>query len=157
MLSFTAEDDNEKKKVRSVGNAGTCILLSILVSHSVISTAMVPSALILSLIIRSLSLLLPQTFFQPDEFYQALEPAHRLVFGYGHLTWEWNDLPVTGGSGGWDHLVAGGRMRGWLWPSVFAGLYQILKSLKMDDTFLLVSCKTRDPKAVVPFQHEPRV
>lgn len=30
-----------------------------------------------------------QTFFQPDEFYQALEPAHRLVFGYGSLTWEW--------------------------------------------------------------------
>ena len=25
----------------------------------------------------------------PDEIYQALEPAHRLVFGYGILSWEW--------------------------------------------------------------------
>ncbi|KAJ8473574.1 hypothetical protein ONZ45_g16249 [Pleurotus djamor] len=30
-----------------------------------------------------------RTFFQPDEYFQALEPAHALVFGYGHLTWEW--------------------------------------------------------------------
>ncbi|KAJ6296068.1 hypothetical protein OIU78_023996 [Salix suchowensis] len=24
-----------------------------------------------------------------DEHWQALEVAHRIVFGYGHLTWEW--------------------------------------------------------------------
>ncbi|KJA24997.1 glycosyltransferase family 22 protein [Hypholoma sublateritium FD-334 SS-4] len=30
-----------------------------------------------------------RTFFQPDEYFQSLEPAHKLVFGYGHLTWEW--------------------------------------------------------------------
>ena len=29
------------------------------------------------------------TFFNPDEYWQSLEPAHRLAFGYGHLTWEW--------------------------------------------------------------------
>ncbi|KAJ6502310.1 glycosyltransferase family 22 protein [Mycena sanguinolenta] len=29
------------------------------------------------------------TVFQPDEYFQSLEPAHHLVFGYGHLTWEW--------------------------------------------------------------------
>ncbi|KAF8629999.1 hypothetical protein AX15_003170 [Amanita polypyramis BW_CC] len=29
------------------------------------------------------------SFFQPDEYFQSLEPAHRLVFGYGSLTWEW--------------------------------------------------------------------
>ena len=28
------------------------------------------------------------TFFQPDEFYQSLEVAHRAIFGYGRLTWE---------------------------------------------------------------------
>ena len=32
-----------------------------------------------------------KTFFQPDEYFQALEPAHRLVFGYGYLTWEWHE------------------------------------------------------------------
>jgi len=30
-----------------------------------------------------------RTFFQPDEFFQSLEPAHHFVFGYGVLTWEW--------------------------------------------------------------------
>jgi phosphatidylinositol glycan class B len=29
------------------------------------------------------------TFFNPDEYWQSLEPAHRMAFGYGHLTWEW--------------------------------------------------------------------
>ncbi|KAK9365228.1 Alg9-like mannosyltransferase family-domain-containing protein [Lipomyces kononenkoae] len=32
-----------------------------------------------------------KTYFQPDEFWQALEPAHRLVYGYGYLTWEWKE------------------------------------------------------------------
>lgn len=31
------------------------------------------------------------TFFQPDEFYQCLEPAHKLVYGYGYITWEWHE------------------------------------------------------------------
>ncbi|SCU81939.1 LADA_0C01970g1_1 [Lachancea dasiensis] len=29
------------------------------------------------------------SFFQPDEFWQSLEPAHVKAFGYGQLTWEW--------------------------------------------------------------------
>ncbi|CEP61487.1 putative glycosylphosphatidylinositol-alpha 1,2 mannosyltransferase LALA0_S03e03950g [Lachancea lanzarotensis] len=29
------------------------------------------------------------SFFQPDEFWQSLEPAHFKAFGYGELTWEW--------------------------------------------------------------------
>ncbi|KAH7889562.1 glycosyltransferase family 22 protein [Phlebopus sp. FC_14] len=36
-----------------------------------------------------------RSYFQPDEYFQALEPAHRFVFGYGHLTWEWvNPTPL---------------------------------------------------------------
>ena len=27
----------------------------------------------------------------PDEIYQYLEPAHRLLYGYGAITWEWRD------------------------------------------------------------------
>ncbi|KAG5440764.1 hypothetical protein PCK2_000200, partial [Pneumocystis canis] len=30
-----------------------------------------------------------KTFFQPDEYWQSLEPAHQFVYGYGYLTWEW--------------------------------------------------------------------
>lgn len=80
----------------------------------------------LALAYRSLYLIFPQTYFQPDEFWQSLEPAHHYVFGYGSLTWEWRDLPD------------GGRLRGWLWPSVFVGVYRVLQWAGLDDTFLLV-------------------
>jgi len=32
---------------------------------------------------------LQRTAFAPDEHFQGPEVAHRVVFGYGHLTWEW--------------------------------------------------------------------
>jgi phosphatidylinositol glycan class B len=38
---------------------------------------------------RLFNAFLCRTFFQPDEFWQSLEVAHRWVYGYGHLTWEW--------------------------------------------------------------------
>ncbi|KAI5827158.1 glycosyltransferase family 22 protein [Schizophyllum commune Tattone D] len=44
---------------------------------------------LLAVTVRILVALLTRTSFQPDEYFQALEPAHDLVFGYGHLTWEW--------------------------------------------------------------------
>lgn len=45
--------------------------------------------IVLIFLFRLANALLIQTFFQPDEYYQALEPAHRFVFGYGYETWEW--------------------------------------------------------------------
>lgn len=30
-----------------------------------------------------------QTAFNPDEYWQSLEVAHKVVFGYGEVTWEW--------------------------------------------------------------------
>lgn len=41
-----------------------------------------------------LALVGQKTFFQPDEFYQSLEPAHRLVWGTGYETWEWRGSPL---------------------------------------------------------------
>lgn len=38
---------------------------------------------------RIANALLLQTYFQPDEFWQGVEPAHAFVFGYGGLTWDW--------------------------------------------------------------------
>lgn len=99
---------------------------------------MIPKALLLALLIRSLSLFPPHTFFQPDEFYQAFEPAHHLVFGYGHLTWEWKDLPGVAGDDWWSIYVVSGRMRGWLWPGMFAMVYKLLAVTGMAGTFLLV-------------------
>lgn len=51
------------------------------------------------LLFRTLNAFLVATFFQPDEFFQTTEPAHRLVFGYGFITWEYTEalrlaLPV---------------------------------------------------------------
>lgn len=117
---------------------------------------MVCLAFLTSLVVRTLlTLPFPHTYFQPDEFYQALEPAHYYVFGYGYLSWEWRDLPWAGpfartGSSLlhgklWDKLVqvvAGGRMRGWAWPGVFVVIYQVLKSLGLDNGRFLVSIHT---------------
>ncbi len=44
---------------------------------------------LLALPVRLAWAALSRSFFQPDESWQSLEVAHRLVFGYGYLTWEW--------------------------------------------------------------------
>ncbi len=46
----------------------------------------------------------PNIFF-PDEIFQTLEPAHRLVFGYGVISWEWR-LGI----------------RSWIFPAFLAGV-----------------------------------
>jgi hypothetical protein len=51
--------------------------------------------------------LLPNVHW-PDEIYQVMEPAHRLVFGAGVTSWEW---------------VAG--IRSWLLPGFVAGLMEL--------------------------------
>ena len=63
------------------------------------------------------------TFFQPDEYFQSLEPAHKLVFGYGELTWEW---------------IAVRPIRSIFHPALFAPLYWLLKITRLDSTVLLV-------------------
>ena len=44
---------------------------------------------VLVVLFRLLNASLVWTQFDPDEFWQAHEAAHRLAFGYGHRTWEW--------------------------------------------------------------------
>jgi len=43
--------------------------------------------------------------FYPDEIFQTLEPAHRLVFGYGVISWEWRF-----------------GIRSWVFPAFLAGV-----------------------------------
>jgi hypothetical protein len=43
--------------------------------------------------------------FHPDEIFQTLEPAHRLAYGYGVVTWEWLD-----------------GVRSWVFPAFLAGV-----------------------------------
>ncbi len=78
----------------------------------------------LAFAVRVLLALITRTFFQPDEYYQALEPAHFLVFGYGDLTWEWTSKPP---------------IRSILYPALSVPVYWVLKILSLDQSFLLVS------------------
>jgi phosphatidylinositol glycan class B len=73
---------------------------------------------------RSLNTLLCRTFFQPDEYWQTLEVAHQLVFGYGYLTWEWRLEP--------------GPIRSPLVPLFYSLPYWLLDSLRLDHTEALV-------------------
>src|ERR1700687_5784740 len=76
---------------------------------------------LLLLCIRIFNAVTIQTFFQPDEYYQSLEPAWKLVYGYGETTWEWKEA-----------------IRGLLYPSLFASVWWVLKSLGVEDANSLV-------------------
>lgn len=53
--------------------------------------------------------------YRPDEIYQSLEPAHRLVFGYGLIAWEFS----TGA-------------RNWALPGLVAGLFKLSLLMGLD-------------------------
>lgn len=97
---------------------------------------------LLVVLFRCLNSLLVQTFFDPDEYWQSLEVAHHVVFGYapvgpldepgpadlngdyfryGALTWEWR-----------------AAIRSFLHPSIFAVLYKLLSVLRLDFFPMLV-------------------
>jgi hypothetical protein len=52
----------------------------------------------------------------PDEFHQSTEQAHRLVYGYGLIPWEYDEGART-----------------WAWPALLAALLQITDLLGLDD------------------------
>lgn len=64
---------------------------------------------------RILNAFLIKTFFVPDEFWQGPEIAHRMVFGYGYLTWEWQK-----------------GLRGWTSPLMYAAGYKLLALFELD-------------------------
>ncbi|KAI4344356.1 hypothetical protein L6164_011591 [Bauhinia variegata] len=70
---------------------------------------------------RMLNALLVQTYFNPDEHWQGPEVAHRIAFGYGHLTWEWAE-----------------GIRSYLHPMVFVVLYRILALFRLDNPWLMM-------------------
>ena len=73
------------------------------------------------LLFRIVNTFLTQTFFVPDEFWQGPEVAHRIVFGYGYLTWEWKE-----------------GLRGWSFPLIFAASYKLLALFGVDTAKFLV-------------------
>ena len=71
-------------------------------------------------IIRVFMMLVQQSYFVADEYWQSVEVAHRVVFGYGHLTWEWKE-----------------GIRSFLFPSMFVYLFELMKLLHIDTPFLV--------------------
>ncbi|XP_050293187.1 GPI mannosyltransferase 3 [Anthonomus grandis grandis] len=65
--------------------------------------------------VKLLSVVVVQTYFVPDEYYQSLEVAHKFAFGYGHLTWEWHQ-----------------GIRSYAYPLIFSAFYKIMKVLRLD-------------------------
>ncbi len=116
---------------------------------------------------RLLNALLLRTFFQPDEYWQSQEIAHKIVFGFGYRTWEWRSLagaaaaPAQTGlapdaaavasaaaraaawlPSGWRAslgALSNGPIRGVTHALFFVPSYYIVKLLKAEDTWLLVS------------------
>lgn len=64
------------------------------------------------------------TLVHPDEIFQQLEPAHRLAFGYGVVTWEWRE-----------------GIRSWILPGVFAVVMKACASLHSGSSFYLAVIK----------------
>ncbi|KAL5481366.1 hypothetical protein EMCRGX_G021505 [Ephydatia muelleri] len=69
---------------------------------------------------RLINAALCRTWFVADEYWQSLEVAHRMVFGYGYLTWEWKRAA-----------------RGYTHPLVFAALYKLLDMLGLDNPWTI--------------------
>lgn len=88
---------------------------------------------------RIVNALLCTTFFQPDEFFQSLEVAHRLVFGYGWQTWEWR--PET-------------ALRSPLHALLFVPGYWLVKVLGLEHTDAIVSILSCSQYPITFLVHE---
>ena len=64
------------------------------------------SVLACCLIFRAFNAVVVRTFFNADEFWQGPEIAHKIVYGYGHATWEWR-----------------AKLRGYAHPLIYALVY----------------------------------
>lgn len=75
----------------------------------------------LFVLIRVCIVFLVQTWFVPDEYWQTVEVAHHIAFGYGHLTWEWR-LGI----------------RSYIYPVLLASVFAILKFLNADSVAAVI-------------------
>ncbi|XP_032666435.1 GPI mannosyltransferase 3 [Odontomachus brunneus] len=71
---------------------------------------------------RLSAVFLVQTAHVPDEYWQSLEVAHRVAFGYGHLTWEWAAM-----------------IRSYAYPFAISILYRALAVFSLDFAWLLTT------------------
>ncbi|PWN25469.1 hypothetical protein BDZ90DRAFT_233922 [Jaminaea rosea] len=98
-----------------------------------------PSPLPLLLAFHLFLALVSRGFFQPDEYWQSLEVAHRIAYGYGYTTWEWKAQGDTASglppSRIWEQL-AQGPIRSVIHPAFFVPVYWLLQLTGLEDTSL---------------------
>ncbi|TPX33207.1 hypothetical protein SmJEL517_g03891 [Synchytrium microbalum] len=70
---------------------------------------------------RIVNALVVRTYFDPDEYWQSVEVAHGLVFGYGYMTWEWKE-----------------GIRSILHPLIFGCVYKILASIGAPSKWIIL-------------------
>jgi GPI mannosyltransferase 3 len=80
--------------------------------------------MLLGLALRVRAALHLDTLSHPDEVYQTLEPAHRLAFGYGVISWEWRD-----------------GIRSWIFPGVLAVIMRLTDWIGAGSTGYLLSIR----------------
>ncbi|XP_076655940.1 phosphatidylinositol glycan anchor biosynthesis class B [Halictus rubicundus] len=76
----------------------------------------------LLLLWRLCSVFLVQTAHVPDEYWQSLEVAHRLAFGYGYRTWEWTL-----------------NIRNYIYPFLISIIYRVLALASLDYVIVLTT------------------
>jgi phosphatidylinositol glycan class B len=84
-------------------------------SERAVARGLLALALAVGAALRVWQALADDGLYWPDEIYQSLEPAHRLVFGYGLVAWE---------------FIAGAR--NWALPALVAGLMGLARGLGLD-------------------------
>ncbi|KAK4196133.1 family 22 putative glycosyltransferase [Triangularia verruculosa] len=83
--------------------------------HAQVAAAQVGDILSVLLAFRFINSLFVKTFFQPDEYFQALEPAWKMAFGEGSgawMTWEWEY-----------------QLRSSLHPAIFGAAYKLAETV----------------------------
>lgn len=118
-----------------------------------------PPAWLFALVFRLLNALCSRAFFQPDEYWQNLEVAHRWIYGYGYQTWEWRTLATSSSAATartstaagpewgkatstWADVLRTGGQGGIRSPLSVAGtalVYAVLKVTSLDNGALLAS------------------
>ncbi|XP_075216622.1 phosphatidylinositol glycan anchor biosynthesis class B [Lycorma delicatula] len=78
--------------------------------------------LLIMIALRVIYMFIVRSYFVPDEYWQSLEIAHKTVFGYGYVTWEWKE-----------------EIRSFFYPSCFTVLYKVLEILHLDYVGLLIT------------------
>ena len=76
------------------------------------------------LTLRLLIAIIARGVDHPDESLQSVEVAHKMVFGPGHLTWEW---------------VIDSPIRSIAYPALFAFVFQALKMTGLDTLWLIAT------------------